>query len=116
MEQWEIEFYWLKVRHQIRDSFKVSVLPDLDTLLFLIGIQELGMPFQKFSKEEKIDLIKLAIATLLQDEGYFSFTGKILKGWPEFVQLKEFDITKKESEQLMKIKIIHYFEATSDDI
>ncbi len=116
MEQWEIEFYWLKVRSQIRDSFKVSVLPDLNTLLFLIGIQESGKPFQKFSKEEKIDLIKLAVATLTQDEGYFSFSGKMKNGWPEFKQLKEFDITKKNNEQLMKIKIIDYFDATSDDI
>lgn len=114
MEQWELDFYWLKVRHKIKDTFKGSDLPDLDTILFLIGIQELGKPGQKFSKEEKIDLIKLAVATLLKDEAYFSFSGNKMAGWPEFEQLKDFDMTQKDGEQLIKTKIIHYFDALND--
>ena len=114
MEQWETDFYWLKVRHQIKDTFKVSDLPDMDTILFLIGIQELGKPGQKFSKEEKIDLIKLAVATLLKDDGYFSFSGSQNDGWPEFTQLKEFDLAGKDGEQLIKTRIIEYFDATGN--
>ncbi|HAQ37967.1 MAG TPA: hypothetical protein DCQ58_05610, partial [Saprospirales bacterium] len=59
-------------------------------------------------------LIKLAVATLLKDDLYFSFTGKKMDGWPEFEQLKDFDMTQKEGEQLIKTRIIHYFDALND--
>ena len=57
MEDWEFEFEWLRVRHLIRKSFGKEQLPDLNAMLFLIGIQEIGFqPGTKFSKEEKISL------------------------------------------------------------
>ena len=56
MEYWERDFEWLKVRHIVKDAMKKDALPDLQTVLFLIGVQELGrIPKTKFTKEEKRD-------------------------------------------------------------
>ena len=76
MEQWERDFEWLKVRHIVKTSMKKDGLPDLEAILFLIGIQELGrIPKENFSKEEKKDLMHIAICTLLENDGFFEFEG-----------------------------------------
>ena len=82
MEVWEKEFEWLKVRHIVRDAMKKDTLPDLQTILFLIGVQELGrIPKEKFTKEEKRDLMHVAVCTLLEKDGYFEFEGRDQDGW-----------------------------------
>jgi hypothetical protein len=50
MEEWELEFEWLRVRSLVRERFRREVLPDLNAMLFLIGIQELGRWKTTFSK------------------------------------------------------------------
>lgn len=42
MEDWELDFHWLKARHQIKDFMNQEKLPDLNMVLLLIGIRELG--------------------------------------------------------------------------
>ena len=54
MEEWELEFEWLCIRHFVKDKFEKSELPDLNIVLLLIGIQELGLVKQgRLTKEEK---------------------------------------------------------------
>lgn len=52
MEDWQLEFEWLRVRHWIKDRFGRTELPDLNAVLFLVGLQELGRAQEKFTKEE----------------------------------------------------------------
>ena len=110
MEDWEIDFYWLQVRHYIKDKFSKDSLPDLDAILFLIGIQELGHLKKKYSKEEKQDLMHIAVCRLLSDDGYFEFEGLDESGWPHWRQIKAFDHkgVKVQAEYLKK-KVINYF-------
>ena len=42
MEYWERDFKWLETKHKIAESLGKSDLPDFYTILFLIGLQELG--------------------------------------------------------------------------
>ena len=42
MENWELDFEWQHIRHFLKERFKKESLPDLNGVLFLIGIQELG--------------------------------------------------------------------------
>jgi hypothetical protein len=51
MEDWQREFEWLRVRHFIKDSLQTETLPDLNAVLFLIGVQELGFVRDSFTKE-----------------------------------------------------------------
>lgn len=111
MEQWELDFEWLRIQHWVKDALSRKQLPDLQTVLYLIGIQELGrLPEQQFSKEEKQDLMHIAVCTLLEDDGYFKFVGRDQDGWPHWDRVRAFD-TKgvDKQEHLLKLKIVDYF-------
>jgi len=59
---------------------------DLNGVLFLVGIRERGLTFQKFSKEEKLNLINLGCCTLYQEMGLVTSYGIDEDGWPLFHQ------------------------------
>ena len=116
MEEWELEFEWLRVRHMVKDAFERSGLPDLNAILFLIGIQELGIPRQSFSKEEKQDLMHIAVCRLLALDGYYEFAGRDADGWPHYRQVKKVPVQGvEEQEQLLKIKAIQYFRELEEE-
>ena len=111
MESWEKDFEWLRVRHLIKNRFHKEALPDLNAILFLIGIQELGRWQKEFSKEEKQDLMHIAICRLLSYEGYYLFKGRDADGWPHWEQLKKVPVAGvKEQESLLKKNVIRYFD------
>jgi len=110
MEDWEIDFKWLEVRHKVKRSTQAQSLPDLRTILFLIGLQEYGRVQDSFSKEEKQDLMHVAACSLLETEGYYSFAGRDEDGWPHFEIEKPFKIKgAAEQEKILKKNIIIYF-------
>ena len=81
---------------------------DINSVLFLIGVQELGKGNINFSKEEKQDLMHVAVCTLLDGE-YYEFEGRDQDGWPHFKAIKKMDVTGLEDqERYLKIKIIEY--------
>ena len=71
-----------RFQHQHRQK------PDVETILFLIGIQELGDIKAKFTKEQKQDLMHVAVCTVLMPSGYYEIEGVDKDGWPHFKQLK----------------------------
>jgi len=110
MEDWELDFEWLRVQHIVQKSMRREQLPDLNTVLFLIGIQELGRWKKGFSKEEKQDLMHIAVCRLLSYEGYFEFVGRDADGWPHWKQTHELpkrDVA--EQEKLLKLYAVQYF-------
>ena len=112
MEEWELDFQWLKTRHYVKDSMSLESLPDLQAILFLIGLQEFGNWVDKhtFSKEEKQDLMHVAVCSLLEKDGYYRFTARDQDGWPHFENIKPFQIKGVgRQEQILKEKIIEYF-------
>ena len=110
MENWQLEFEWLRVRHWIKDRFNRKELPDLNAVLYLIGIQELGRAQEKFTKEEKQDLMHIAICHLLSEEGYFEFEGMDADGWPHWKPLIPVDIRGVEAQEaLLRRKVVEYF-------
>jgi hypothetical protein len=88
----------------------VGKRPNLDAILFLIGIQELGQGKKTFSKEEKQDLMHIAVCKLLSQSGYYELEGLDKEGWPHWKLIKKlpkFDLN--EQEKLLKIQIKEYF-------
>ena len=85
---------------------------DLNAVLFLIGVQELGRGQVRFSKEEKQDLMHIAICKVLSLSGYYELEGIDKDGWPHWIVVKKlphFDLL--EQEKLLKIHVIEYFES-----
>ena len=83
---------------------------DLNGVLFLIGVQELGQGQRVFSKEEKQDLMHIAICKVLSPEGYYELDGTDKDGWPHWKlirKLPRFDLL--EQEQLLKLCVLEYF-------
>lgn len=84
---------------------------DLNAVLFLIGVQELGKGPQPFSKEEKQDLMHIAICKIMSFAGYYELIGIDQEGWPHWKLVKKlpkFDLM--EQEKLLKSQVIEYFE------
>ena len=101
---------WAKLLNNIGDV--VGKKPkDLNSILFLIGIQELGSGRRKFTKEEKQDLIHLGICKTLSLAGFYRLVSVDQEGWPHWEVVKKIPkISKLEQEKLLKIQIIEYFE------
>lgn len=87
--------------------------PDLQAILFLIGIQESGQSPRKFKKEEKQDLMHVAVCHLLSKAGYFELIGRDEDGWPHYRTLQSLPTEYKglvAEEVLLKTEILRYFE------
>ena len=111
MEDWELDFYWNKVRTQVKDMMRLNALPDMNGILFLIGVQELGRWEGEFTKEQKQDLMHIAVCSLLENDGYYEFIGRDADGWPHYELRKAIvDFGEESQENLLKRKVIAYFE------
>ena len=83
----------------------------MEAILFLIGIQEFGEIRKKFTKEQKQDLMHVAVCNLLSQGGYFELEGVDSDGWPHFRQLKALPVMDMiEQENFLKDHILLYFE------
>ncbi|MFT7589056.1 MAG: hypothetical protein ACI959_001270 [Limisphaerales bacterium] len=99
---------WLEVLQKVKARFGQK--PDLQALLYLIGIQELGQVHHKFSKEQKQDLMHIAVCKLLSTDGYYNYIGKDEEGWPHYEPSKSLpSLSIGQQEVLLKKNIIHYF-------
>jgi hypothetical protein len=84
--------------------------PKLDSILFLIGVQELGKGKRVYSKEEKQDLMHIAICKLLSQSGYYELERVDEEGWPHWNLVKPlpgYDLM--EQEKFLRKHIIQYF-------
>ena len=83
----------------------------MEAILFLIGMQETGFMNAKITKEQKQDLMHVAVCTLLSASGFYELEGKDKDGWPHFKQLKAMpDMNAFEQENFLKDHVLLYFE------
>jgi len=98
---------------QLEERFlaKFNKKPDMEAMLLLIGIQELRNSQQKFTKEQKQDLMHIAVCTLLSQSGYYLLERYDDEGWPHFKQAKELPAYNiMEQENFLKDHVLLYFE------
>jgi hypothetical protein len=80
-------------------------------MLFLIGVQEFGDIREKFTKEQKQDLMHVAVCNLLSESGYYELEKVDEDGWPHFKQLKPLpSLSMIEQENFIKDHVLLYFE------
>jgi hypothetical protein len=102
---------WVDLVSFISKEFGQGEILDLQAILFLIGIQELGKGMCDFSKDEKLDLLHIAICRLLSNYGYYEFEGRDKDGWPHYKTNEKLPALKPgEQSILMKEAAILYFE------
>ena len=63
----------------------------LKTILFLIGVQELGQGIRDFDKEEKTYLLHIATCKLLIPFGYYKFKSVDEDGLAHFEEVKKLE-------------------------
>ena len=101
---------WRDLVASLSKHFDAGTL-DLNAMLFLIGVQELGQHAREFKKDEKIALMHIAICVVLLPYGYYKELGRDVDGWPQFERTKELPpLGAEEQERLMKEAVLAYFE------
>ena len=101
---------WDKVVQILSNQFAEGDVLDLDAIIYLIGVQELGQLNRTFKKDEKLNLMHIAICRLLEPYGYYEFEFFDKDGWPHYTVKEELPPLKAgEQSILMKEAIVNYF-------
>ena len=102
---------WDYLTKELTQQFSDGDVLNLDSIIYLIGVQELGKGKKVFKKDEKINLMHIAICKLLEPYCYYEFDFFDKDGWPHYKVVTELPNLKPgEQTVLMKEAIIYYFE------
>jgi len=105
----DLQARWWNLEAKLVERFGKK--PDMEAILFLVGVQEFGDIRNKFTKEQKQDLMHVAVCSLFAQSGYYELERVDEEGWPHFKQLKALPVMDlREQENFMKDHILLYFE------
>ena len=106
----DLKTKWNNLKTKLSVDFSDNEIINLDSIIFLIGLQELGQFQKRFNKQRKIEVIHIAVCKLLSDYGYYEFDYTDNDGWPHYKLIKKLPNLKAgEQTILMKKAIINYF-------
>ncbi len=106
----QLKAQWESVVNLLSNRFADGEILDLDAIIYLVGLQELGQLRRKFKKDEKLNLMHIAICRLLEPYGYYEFDYFDEEGWPHYTVLEQLPPLKAgEQSVLMKEAIVQYF-------
>lgn len=110
MNDFEFQREWQALVTKLEARFGEGL--DLDAILFLVGVQELGQGYRQFKKQEKTDLMHIAICRLLMPYGYYEYEGMDKDGWPHYRPLAKLpNLNPKQQSLLMKEALLEYFKS-----
>ena len=102
MSDWEI------LQSKLKERFGNEM--EFDAILFMIGLNELDASYKKYKKDQKMDIMHIAICTLLEPYGFYKFTGKDEDGWPHWDLVESLPhLDSKQQNKLMVEAMIDYF-------
>ncbi len=105
----QFEHRWWELMNEMRTRFGKK--PDLNALLLLIGVQELGQGAGPFTKEQKQDLMHIATCRLFSISGYYELERVDEEGWPHYRLLQALPFSNlKEQERMLKWHMLEYFD------
>lgn len=100
---------WQKIQDHVSAIF--GKRPDMNALLFVVGMRELGRNDIRFTKEEKVKLMHIAVCRILSRSGYYELKGVDSKGWPHWEKKMDIPyISELEQETMLRMHLITYFE------
>ena len=101
---------WENLVNLLSNQFSQGEDLDLDAIIYLIGVQELGKLNQAYKKDEKLNLMHIAICKLLEPYGFYEFDYVDADGWPHYTVKEQLPALKAgEQSVLMKEAIVNYF-------
>lgn len=101
---------WEEVQDRLSKQFADGEKLELDAIIYLVGLQELGQLHRRFKKDHKLDLMHIAICRLLEPYGYYEFEYYDDEGWPHYKVLEQLpQLRAGEQAVLMKEAIVQYF-------
>lgn len=101
---------WEQILSILATKFGEGEQLNLDAIIYLIGVQELGKGAIEFKKDDKVNLMHIAICRLLEPFGYYEFDYFDDEGWPHYKIIEALPILKPgEQTVLMKEAIVQYF-------
>ncbi len=84
---------------------------DIQAVLFIIGLQELGHGYKAYKKDQKLDIMHVAVCSLLEPYGYYTFEGRDAENWPHWLPTSKLPHLKPaQQHRLMQEAVIDYFE------
>ncbi len=105
----DINIQWKELEQKLADRFGMAM--SMESILFLIGLRELGSGPRPFTKEEKVDLMHIAICRLFAQSGYYELSHVDQHGWPHWELLKPLPHTDMFSQvHLLRAHVLTYFE------
>ena len=105
-----LKAYWEELVERLSDDFSDGDRLELDAIIYLVGVQELGQYHRSFKKDEKVNLMHIAICRLLEPYGYYRFEYFDDEGWPHYaVEVDLPPLKAGEQTVLMKEAIVNYF-------
>jgi hypothetical protein len=111
MNREELRDKWNTIVDDLSAKFADGEPMDVDSIIFIIGVQELNLGIRKFKKDEKVNLMHIAICKLLEPYGYYKYTGRDADGWPHYEMIESLPQLKPgEQSFLMKEAIVKYFD------
>ncbi|UOQ73246.1 hypothetical protein [Hymenobacter cellulosilyticus] len=106
----QFEARWWQLMNEMRARFGKK--PDLNALLLLIGVQELGQGAGPFTKEQKQDLMHIATCRLFSLSGHYELDHVDEEGWPHYRLVRPVPFANlKEQERMLKWHMLEYFDA-----
>lgn len=106
----DLQSRWKMLEEQLQARFGKDMT--LESILFLIGIRELGSPPREFTKEEKVDLMHIAICRLLSESGYYELSHLDQDGWPHWTLVRTLPHVDMFSQvNLLREHILSYFDS-----
>lgn len=106
-----IEEKYTQLKKRLSQQFADGDTLNIDAILYLIGVQEFGKGIQQFSKDDKLNLMHIAICKIFEPFGHYKFTHRDEDDWPHYEvinQLPTMDV--EQQKEKMKEAVVLYFE------
>ncbi|SVE29061.1 uncharacterized protein METZ01_LOCUS481915 [marine metagenome] len=103
----DLDKKWSQLLEKLENQFDQEMT--LKGVLYLIGVQELNLGIKQYEREEKVNVLHVAICKILTPFGFYKFDRIDEDGWPHYIELKAIkNLSESQQELLMKEAIITY--------
>jgi len=100
-----LEKRWEYLHQFLSKKFSSGEKINMEGILYLIGLQELGQIDKRFKKDDNMNLMHIGICKVLSYFGYYEFDYYDSDGWPHFKLKQKIHLFFKKK----GYKIIYYF-------